>query len=92
MERADLLGTNGKVFIGQGKAITIDGAFSNAYLYYGHNFLLEPDSIVLAEHHHFESVDSAIRNGVDIIPDKTNIRVYDEVRGVKDGERGQRML
>lgn len=74
-----------------GKAITIDGAFSEAYGDYGYTLLLEPDSIVLAEHHHFDSIDSAIRDGVDIIPDKRKIRQYDCIRSVRDGERGQRI-
>lgn len=74
-----------------GKAITIDGAFSEAYGDYGYTLLLEPENIVLAEHHHFDSIDSAIRDGVDIIPDKRNIREYDKVRSVRDGERGQRI-
>ena len=44
-----------------GKAITIDGAFSEAYGDYGYTLVLEPNRIVLAEHHHFESVDAALR-------------------------------
>ncbi|MDQ8183605.1 fructose-bisphosphatase class III [Pelagicoccus sp. SDUM812005] len=74
-----------------GKAITIDGAFSEAYGDYGYTLLLENRRIVLAEHHHFESVESAIRDGVDIIPKTQDIRVFKETRRTADNERGQRM-
>ena len=74
-----------------GKAITIDGAFSEAYGDYGYTLVLEPSRIVLAEHHHFESMESAIRNGVDIIPKTQDIRVFDTPQQTKDTERGQRI-
>ena len=74
-----------------GKAITIDGAFSEAYGDHGYTLLLEPSKIVLAEHHHFESVESAIRDGVDIVPHTRDIRVFDQPRTTKDTERGQRI-
>lgn len=74
-----------------GKAITIDGAFSEAYGDYGYTLLLEPNRIVLAEHHHFESVDAAIRDGIDIVPNIQEIRVFDKPRCMRDTERGQRI-
>lgn len=74
-----------------GKAITIDGAFSEAYGDYGYTLLLEPNRIVLAEHHHFESVDAAIRDGIDIVPNIQEIRVFDQPRRTRDTERGQRI-
>mgnify|MGYP001039456583 FL=1 len=74
-----------------GKAITIDGAFSEAYGDYGYTLVLEPGRIVLAEHHHFESVESAIKDGVDIVPKTQDIRVFDQPRRTKDTERGQRI-
>ncbi len=74
-----------------GKAITIDGAFSEAYGDYGYTLVLEPDRIVLAEHHHFESVDAALRDGIDIVPTVQVIRKYDEPRCMRDTERGQRI-
>lgn len=74
-----------------GKAITIDGAFSEAYGDHGYTLLLEPDKIVLAEHHHFESVASAIRDGVDIVPTTQTIRAFDPARKIGDTERGQRI-
>jgi len=74
-----------------GKAITIDGAFSEAYGDYGYTLVLEPGRIVLAEHHHFESVDAAVRNGIDIVPNVQEIRVFDQPRRFRDTERGQRI-
>lgn len=74
-----------------GKAITIDGAFSEAYGDYGYTLVLEADRIVLAEHHHFESVDAAVRDGIDIVPTVKEIRVFDQPRRTRDTERGQRI-
>jgi fructose-1,6-bisphosphatase-3 len=51
-----------------GKAITIDGAFSEAYGDHGFTLVLEADRTLLAQHSHFESVESAIRDGKDIVP------------------------
>lgn len=74
-----------------GKAITIDGAFSEAYGDYGYTLLLEPDRIVLAEHSHFDSVESAIQQGVDIIPKVQCVRAFESPRRTKDTERGKRI-
>ncbi|TWU34167.1 Fructose-1,6-bisphosphatase class 3 [Novipirellula aureliae] len=74
-----------------GKAITIDGAFSEAYGDYGYTLVLEPSRIVLAEHHHFESVDAAIRDGIDIVPKVQEIRIFNQLRRTRDTERGQRI-
>ncbi len=74
-----------------GKAITIDGAFSEAYGDHGYTLVIESGKIVLAEHHHFESVESAIRDGVDIVPKTQDIRVFDKPRRTKDTERGLRI-
>jgi len=74
-----------------GKAITIDGAFSEAYGDYGYTLVLEPKRIMLCEHHHFESVEAAIRDGVDIIPIVQEIRAFDRPRCTRDTERGQRI-
>ena len=72
-----------------GKAITIDGAFSEAYGDHGFTLVLEADRTVLAEHHHFESVESAIRDGKDIVPRLTTIRQWDRPRTVADAGRGR---
>jgi fructose-1,6-bisphosphatase-3 len=72
-----------------GKAITIDGAFSQAYGDHGYTLVLEPDRTLLAKHHHFESVQAAVERGVDIIPTVTEIRKWERPRRVADTERGQ---
>ena len=71
-----------------GKAITIDGAFSEAYGDHGYTLVLEAGQTYLAEHSHFESVEVALRDGVDIIPKITAIRKWDPPRKVADTERG----
>jgi fructose-1,6-bisphosphatase-3 len=73
-----------------GKAITIDGAFSEAYGDHGYTLVLESDRTILAKHHHFDSVEAAIRDGVDIVPSVSVIRTYDSPRRMADTERGQR--
>jgi fructose-1,6-bisphosphatase-3 len=71
-----------------GKAITIDGAFSEAYGDHGFTLILEPDRTYLAMHHHFESVEAAVRDGVDIIPTRTPVREWPVPRTVGDTEQG----
>ena len=71
------------------KAITIDGAFSEAYGDHGFTLVLEADRTVLAKHHHFDSVEAAVRDGVDIIPSITTIRQWDQPRRMADTERGE---
>ena len=75
-----------------GKAITIDGAFSEAYGDYGYTLVLEADRTYLALHHQFDSVEAAIRDGVDIIPSVTNVRVFDKPKRTADTERGAELL
>ena len=72
-----------------GKAITIDGAFSSAYGDHGYTLVLEPERTSLATHHHFESVEAAVRDGVDIIPTLAEIRRWDRPHTVNDTERGE---
>jgi fructose-1,6-bisphosphatase-3 len=74
-----------------GKAITIDGAFSEAYGDHGYTLLLEPARTALAKHHHFESVEAAVRDGIDIIPQVTEVRAWQPARRVGDTERGRRI-
>jgi fructose-1,6-bisphosphatase III len=74
-----------------GKAITIDGAFSEAYGDHGYTLVLESDRTILAKHHHFDSVEAAIRDGVDIVPSVSVIREWDKPRRMADTERGQRL-
>ena len=42
------------------QAITIDGAFSEAYGDRGYTLILDPEGTHLAEHHHFESIEEAL--------------------------------
>ncbi len=71
-----------------GKAITIDGAFSEAYGDHGYTLVLEPDRTLLAKHHHFESVAAAVQQGVDIIPEITELRRWEPPRTIGDTEQG----
>ena len=71
-----------------GKAITIDGAFSEAYGDHGFTLVLEANRTILTKHHHFESVDAAVRDGVDIVPSVSVVREWDRPRRMADTERG----
>ena len=71
-----------------GSAVTIDGAFSEAYGDRGYTLILAPERIALAEHHHFESISEAIVSGADIVPEVSNLRVYDPPRTIADTELG----
>jgi fructose-1,6-bisphosphatase-3 len=71
-----------------GKAITIDGAFSEAYGDHGFTLLIEPHGTSLAMHHHFESVEAAISTGSDIIPTVTPVRMWDVPKRIADSQRG----
>ncbi len=72
-----------------GSAVTIDGAFSEAYGDRGYTLILAPERIALAEHHHFESISDAITSGADIVPKVSNLRVYDPPRTIADTEAGE---
>ena len=71
-----------------GNAVTIDGAFSEAYGDRGYTLVLKPDRIELAEHSAFSSVDAVIDSGADIVPKITTIRQYDHPRTVKETDEG----
>jgi fructose-1,6-bisphosphatase-3 len=71
-----------------GSAVTIDGAFSEAYGDRGYTLILGPERIALAEHHHFESISNAITSGADIVPKVSNLRVYNPPRLIADTEDG----
>ncbi len=70
------------------KAITIDGAFSAAYGDHGYTLVLEPEQTILAKHHHFESVEMAVKEHVDIIPEIMPIHRWEPARRVTDTEQG----
>jgi fructose-1,6-bisphosphatase-3 len=71
-----------------GKAITIDGAFSEVYGDHGYTLVLEAQRTILAEHSHFESVEAAVRRGADIIPKITVLKEWSVPKRVADSERG----
>ena len=50
--------------------------------------MLDAQRIYLAQHHHFESVDSAIAKGDDIVPTVSDVQVYDRPRTVGETEKG----
>ena len=65
-----------------GKAVTIDGAFSQAYGDHGFTLVLEPRHTFIATHHKFESVQAAIEQGADIVPSRTVVREWEQPRRV----------
>ena len=69
-----------------GKAVTIDGAFSEACGDRGHTMVMDAERTFLALHHQFESVEAAVREGVDIVPSLADIRVWDTPRRNADTE------
>ena len=71
-----------------GKAVTIDGAFSEAYGDKGFTLILEATRTAIAEHHHFESVDEAVKAGADIVPTVKDLRTWSTPRLVGDTEAG----
>lgn len=74
-----------------GKAVTIDGAFSEGYGDRGYTLILDAHRTALAEHHHFESVSAAVASGADIVPRVTDLRRFARPRLVADTEAGARI-
>jgi fructose-1,6-bisphosphatase-3 len=72
-----------------GMAVTIDGAFSEAYGDKGYTLVMESNRTYLALHHHFESVEDSIRNGTDMVPSIQNIATFDKERRISDTESGE---
>ncbi|MGE3536326.1 MAG: fructose-bisphosphatase class III [Candidatus Tectimicrobiota bacterium] len=70
------------------QAITIDGAFSEAYGDRGYTLILGPEGTQLAEHYHFESIEEALTQGADIIPKMQEIIRYPQRRSVGETESG----
>jgi fructose-1,6-bisphosphatase-3 len=71
-----------------GRAITIDGAFAAAYGDKGFSLVLDADRIYLAQHHHFESAEAAVRQHADIVPTVSDVVVHARPRTVGDTETG----
>ncbi len=65
--------------------------FSEAYGDHGYTLVLEADRTLLAEHSHSESVEAAIRDGLDIIPKVSVVRTYDRPHRIADTERGDQI-
>ncbi len=63
-----------------GNAVTIDGAFSEAYGDHGYTLVIGPNNILLAQHSHFESVNHFLDCDDDMIPKLRILRKYDEPR------------
>jgi len=74
-----------------GNAVTIDGAFSQAYGDKGYTLVLEADRTYLAQHHQFESVRAALEKGTDIIPSVQVLTSFVPPRRVSDTERGKHL-
>ena len=70
------------------QAITIDGAFSEAYGDRGYTLILDAHGTHLAEHHHFESIEEALTQGADIIPTMQEIQQFAQPRHVGETESG----
>ena len=68
------------------KAITIDGAFSEAYGDRGYTLILDSEGTRLAEHHHFESIEAALEQGADIVPSVRPVTEVGTPRTVGDTE------
>jgi fructose-1,6-bisphosphatase-3 len=71
-----------------GQAVTIDGAFSEAYGDKGYTLVLAADRTYLARHHHFDSIEAAITRGEDIIPVIEDVQRHAPPRRVADTEQG----
>lgn len=71
-----------------GNAVTIDGAFSEAYGDRGYTLLLTPEGLTLAEHAHFDSIEQVLAAGADMLPKTHEIRTYPRPRLLGDTEDG----
>lgn len=72
-----------------GMAVTIDGAFSEAYGDRGYTLVLDSNRSYLAQHSHFDSVATSIQTGADMIPDIVPIFSHTPPRIVRDTEQGR---
>ncbi len=72
-----------------GNAITIDGAFSQAYGDRGYTLVLKPDRVELAEHAPFPGVQAAISRDADIVPKISTVKTYARARTIGDTSKGE---
>lgn len=71
-----------------GNAVTIDGAFSEAYGDRGYTLIIEPNGIDIAELHHFDSIEQFIKGGADIVPKIMEIRKNKKPRTLGETDKG----
>jgi fructose-1,6-bisphosphatase-3 len=71
-----------------GNAVTIDGAFSEAYGDRGYTLILTPQRVELAQHAPFAGVDAVIEKAADIVPTLETIKTYAKPRTVGDTHAG----
>jgi fructose-1,6-bisphosphatase-3 len=71
-----------------GLAVTIDGAFSEAYGDHGFTLVIDAEQTYLAKHHHFDSIEGAIDRGADIVPEIQVLRKHASPIRVGDTQRG----
>jgi fructose-1,6-bisphosphatase-3 len=74
-----------------GNAVTIDGAFSEAYGDRGYTLLLTPEGLTLAEHAHFDSIEQVLVAGADMLPHTREIRTYPRPLLLADTEDGAKI-
>lgn len=67
-----------------GKAIVIDGAFSDAYGDAGYTMVLKPQSSFLVEHGPFRGVDVFLKGGAENLPKVTVLRSHKRTRKAKE--------
>lgn len=72
-----------------GNAVTIDGAFSEAYGDRGYTLVLKPDRVELAEHNKFAGIDEVVDSGADIVPRVQTIKTYPSPRRMRDTTAGR---
>jgi fructose-1,6-bisphosphatase-3 len=72
-----------------GNAVTIDGAFSEAYGDRGYTLVMGPNGIRLAEHSHFESVEHFLTCDDDMIPKLRDLRIYPQPRTLAETHEGE---
>ena len=72
-----------------GNAVTIDGAFSEAYGDHGYTLVMGPNAIRLAEHSHFESITHFLDCDDDMIPKLRALRKYETPRTLSETHESQ---
>ncbi|MCB0322771.1 MAG: fructose-bisphosphatase class III [Bdellovibrionales bacterium] len=74
-----------------GMAVTIDGAFSEAYGDKGYTLVIDHHGSYLVQHHHFDSVEESILRGQDIVPAMTSLRSQSAPILAAESEQGRSM-